>query len=310
MPVNPGIEYQLAEEEYRQAHTVAEKIRCLEKMYATVPKHKSSESLVREIKTKLSKFRSQVEKARTQKKKGHSFFIKKEGAAQVFVIGVANSGKSTLLCDFTHASPDVAAYPFTTTKPEVGVLDYHGVKIQLVEIPAFFPGYNDKEMGPSYMGMVRNADAVIIVLDCSREIGVQLHLIEDICLQNFIKLGSVKSVSRSFVHIPALIVKTKSNRKVRSSLISVKPELFPSSLWKLLGLMYVYTKTPSGDTQYPPVALKKGATVRDLAEKVHKDFVHRLKYARIWGKSVKYGGATAGLDHILVEEDVVELHIR
>ena len=77
-----------------------------------------------------------------------------------------------------------------------------------------------------------------------------------------------------------------------------------------LDLIKVFTKTPGKKKDYPPVALSKGVTVKDLAATVHKDFLKKFKFARVWGKSVKFDGASVGLNHKLKDDDVVELHLK
>ncbi len=69
MPTNVGAEYIAVEKKYSQATTSQEKIKALEKMYATVPKHKNTEKLRQEIKTKLAKFKEKLKKEAEQKKK-------------------------------------------------------------------------------------------------------------------------------------------------------------------------------------------------------------------------------------------------
>ncbi len=81
-------------------------------------------------------------------------------------------------------------------------------------------------------------------------------------------------------------------------------------LIKVLKLIRVYTKEPNEEKPSSrPLVLKQGATVRDVAEHIHKMFAKRLKYARVWGKSVKYPGEKVGADHELLDGDVVELKI-
>lgn len=59
-----------------------------------------------------------------------------------------------------------------------------------------------------------------------------------------------------------------------------------------------------------PLILRRGSTLRTLCERLHKDFVKRFKYARVWGTSVKFPGQKLmKLDHKLLDKDVVELHI-
>ena len=309
MPVNPGIEYQLAQEEYNKATTTLEKMRCLEKMYSTAPKHKSSEGLLQQIKTKLAKLRDKVEKERQQKKKGFAITVKREGAAQIMLLGIASSGKSTLLKKFTNAHPEIAPYGFTTTMPEMGIMEYFGMKLQIVEMPAITEGYADKGNGPAFMAIARNANLIVLVLDGTKPLGQQIKLIENECEKSFIKFGQQTSEER--VHnIPTIITVTKKFRRPNTKYPVIKEDHLKEAIWKQLNMIYAFTKQPAKERDWPPVALKKGATVKDLAEIVHKDFVQKFKYARIWGKSAKHPGATIGLEHILKEGDIVEVHIK
>ena len=55
---------------------------------------------------------------------------------------------------------------------------------------------------------------------------------------------------------------------------------------------------------------KVNATIKDMAENVHKDFINKFKYARVWGDSAKHDGASVGIDHKLRDNDVVEIHLK
>ena len=63
----------------------------------------------------------------------------------------------------------------------------------------------------------------------------------------------------------------------------------------------------SGSYCFKPIIFKQGATVKDVVKEVHKTFLKNFRYAKIWGKSVKFCGVTVGLDHILVDKDIVEI---
>src|SRR3989338_5488025 len=143
MPVNPGIDFKLAEEEYRKASIDSEKLKALEHMYATCPKHKGTGPILKEIKTKISKLREKIEKSRKQKSGGYSYHIKKEGAAQIILVGITNSGKSSLLSQLTNSKPEIANYEYTTKQPEIGTMDHHGIKLQIIEFPAIFEDCSD-----------------------------------------------------------------------------------------------------------------------------------------------------------------------
>jgi len=81
-------------------------------------------------------------------------------------------------------------------------------------------------------------------------------------------------------------------------------------IWQALDLIYVFTKTPGKEKDYPPIALKKGSTVKKLALEVHKDFVKKFNFAKVWGKSAKHAGMKCGVKHILKSGDIVELHTK
>lgn len=278
MPVNPGIHYQKAEEEYREAETIQDKLKTLRKMMALVPKHKGSENLQREIKERISKYTKILQKEKQQKKGRKSkFSIKKEGSATVTIVGTTNSGKSTLLSKLTNAKPEIADYPFTTKKPEVGVMDYYGVKIQLVEIPAIFENFEESHDGLALMGIIRLSDLVILMFNNKEE---------------------------------EMMLKKELKEVLGNYVVFKKLEGFKDLVWKKLGLIKIFTKIPGKEKEDRALALKKGACIKDMAEHVHKDFIKKLHFARVWGKSVKHQGIKVNLDHRLADNDIVELHMR
>jgi hypothetical protein len=281
MPTNVTPQYKKAEQEYLQARTTQERLDALKRMLSLAPGHKGAEYLRANIKTRIARLKEILEKERKQvKKRGKGIFIKKEGAAQVVLVGVTNSGKSTLLSRVTNAKPEIADYEFTTREPVVGSMDYNGVIIQVVEMPAITKDFLEKENGAAYMGIIRQADLIVIVSRSKEDEELVKEELE------------------------------KADVDFRGIVVSSYDEDVKERIWNALGLIYVYTKSPGKEKDYPPVALKKGSSVRDLAEKVHKDFINKFDYARVWGKSVKYDGMRVGLTHVLEEGDVVELHLK
>lgn len=347
MPINPTLEYQKAERKYHEARTISEKIKALEEMLRTCPKHKGSEGLQQEIKTKLSKLRDLQEKQKTTGARAQ-IAVRKEGAAQVVILGVPNSGKSTLLSKLTNAKPVIADYPFTTTMPEIGVMEYEGVKIQIVEIPAITADYTLKNMGPTFLGIVRQAELAIILANDEKE----FELIKDELAQSNIiidrerpKIHISKSGSGGLMFVGKIKADEETAKKVLREhgvhnatvefqevatledleevltegisyvkTFSIKRdediENLKGKIWKNLGLIKVFTKQPGRKKDYPPVPMKKGSTIRDLALRVHKDFLKKFGFARVWGDSVKFEGAQQGLDHVLEDNDVVEFHTK
>lgn len=287
MPVNAGPEYFIAEQKYQKARTKEEKIAALEEMLRTIPKHKGTDHVVADLKKRLSKLRKEGGGRASSKQ---NFSIRKEGAAQVCIVGDPNSGKSMLLNALTNAGAVVSDVPFTTTKTVIGMMPYGDVQIQMVEIPA--------TLDSKWLGVVRNSDAVIILVDSTRDEEEQEK-----------RLKAAIGVSRDK---PILVVHNRSHRwgvgmvvidaKARTGLEEMK-----DLLWKKLRLIRVYTKSPRRERDYPPITFEPGATVKDLVERVHKDFLKDFKFVRIFN-STRFSGMKAGLDYVLRDLDTVEIH--
>ena len=86
-------------------------------------------------------------------------------------------------------------------------------------------------------------------------------------------------------------------------------EEFKNTIYQALEIIRVYTKTPGSKADLTePVILKKGSTIEDAAESIHKDFKIKLKYAVVWG-SGKYDGQRVSRGHMLQDGDIVEFHV-
>ena len=78
----------------------------------------------------------------------------------------------------------------------------------------------------------------------------------------------------------------------------------------MLDILRVHSKPPGKEAEMDkPFILTRGSTLMDFAQMVHKDFAANLKFARIWG-SEKFDGQRVNKDYVLVDEDIIELHIR
>ncbi len=86
---------------------------------------------------------------------------------------------------------------------------------------------------------------------------------------------------------------------------------FVEQLWNNLELMRVYMKRIGKEPdRKAPLIIKIGSTVDQVCEKIHKEFQKNFNYARVWGKSAKFEGQNKGRHHILLDEDVLELHFK
>jgi len=267
MPTNVTVEYTKAQGKYLNAKTKEEKIAALEDMLSAVPDHKGTENLRKELKQRLAKLRQQKESKASRK----SIMIPKEGDAQVCILGLTQSGKSTLLSKLTNARPKISEHPFTTTKPQIGTFEFEGVKIQMIEIPSSFRSV--------FMSIVQSSDGIILIYRNNDD----LNQLKDI-LANF-------RIRRPFVEI-------KKDDDV---------ERIKNSVWNMLGLIRIYCKEPGKKPEKKALVLKKNSTVEDAAKKIHKDFIKYFKFARVWGSS-KYPGEKVGSDYTLRDKDILEIH--
>jgi small GTP-binding protein len=172
MTTNVSIEYANAQAKYENAKTTAEKLAALEEMKSYCPTHKGAENLKNEITKKIVKLKLEMEKEKTQSSKkggGPTISVKKEGAGQLVLVGVPNSGKTTFFNAMTGLNGPVEDYEFTTTLPDVGMIDFKGAKIQLVDLPPIVEGSAEgKVNGKEILAVVRNADAIVFVVSVER----------------------------------------------------------------------------------------------------------------------------------------------
>src|SRR5438876_6506881 len=115
MAANLTPQYLEAEAEFKKAQTPEERLACLKRMWSLLPKHKATEKLQADLKTKMSDLKDEVEQAKKHPKKGGvSHKIPKQGAGQYVIVGAPNAGKNCLVSRLTPAHAKVAPYPFTT----------------------------------------------------------------------------------------------------------------------------------------------------------------------------------------------------
>ncbi len=301
MPINASPEYFRAQGEYLAAKTKEDKIKTLERLIMLAPKHKGSENLLANLKSKLSKLKKEVETEKKRKKHRASSIalVKKTADAFVVLVGLANSGKSSLLAALTNATPRISPFPFTTIKPEQGVFDYQGCKIQVVDLPSL---HSDVKLDSETLGIVRISDLIVIIVTSNGEIEAILQELKD-----------------TKITLPTLIVHNKSDiiQKVPSkSELSVSAKTkqniqeLKEKIFTKLKIIRVFTKEPGKKQAQIPIILKQSATIRDLTSNIHKSFLEKFNYSLVWGKSAKFKGQRCGLDHKLQDGDIVEIYLR
>ncbi|MBS7609895.1 TGS domain-containing protein [Candidatus Bathyarchaeota archaeon] len=172
MVTNLPIKAKLKWAEVEAARNPSEKIRLMKEFLSLCPKHKGTSRLVAHVKHQIAVLEEEIlEKRRIAKGRGPSrFYVEKAGAAQVVVLGLTGSGRSSLLVALTNANPTIGTYPYTTKEPIPGMLSFEDVQLQLVEAPALMEGSGDgRGNGFQIFSLVRNADGIVILLDASKE---------------------------------------------------------------------------------------------------------------------------------------------
>ncbi|MFO0926840.1 MAG: GTPase [Gemmataceae bacterium] len=330
MAANLTPQYLEAEAEYKKAQTAEERLEWLRKMWALIPKHKASEKLQAELKTKISDTRAEVEKDRKNPKKtGVSYKVPRQGAGQVLLLGGPNAGKSRILSRLSRATPEVAPYPFTTREPAAGMMEWEDVRVQLVDTPPITADYLE-----SYLSsMVRSADGCVLVVDLGDDDGpFGAEAVID-------RLSQVKTVlvgeppadpdDPTIEYCKTLVAANKVSADGAADRLEIVREMFAgrfpivvldaesgahledlrNAIYRMLNVIRVYSKRPGkpADMQ-APFTCPAGSTIGQMAEQVHRDFADKLKSARIWGTGV-FDGQSVTRDHVLHDKDIVELHV-
>lgn len=168
-----------------------------------------------------------------------------------------------------------------------------------------------------------------IDLESLKEICREFNLLNaDIVVRSKINLDEfIDALSGNRVYIPFILAVNKLDEMGEKEIEIVRKK-FPNAIlisakkginidrlkmeiWRKSKLMRIFMKKIGEEPDYKePLIMKEGATVKDVCEKIHREFVKNFRYARIWGKSARFEGQKVGLEHILKDEDVVELHIR
>ena len=157
---------------------------------------------------------AQLEHTRVQKGVTHrdSIAVRREGAAQIALVGPPNAGKSSLLQALSNIQIKTAAYPFTTTRPVPALTRVGGVLVQLVEIPGLIEGASAGGGGARpLLGVLRGADAILFCHDAGAPVD-ELR-------------AAMAEVTAAEIERPAIIAATKSDEADGTALRAALPEL-------------------------------------------------------------------------------------
>ena len=350
MPANLSPEYKKAEQAFRSAREPRERLDSLREMLRTVPKHKGTERIQADIKSRIKELTDELGAPhKGPARSGHSHVVRREGAAQVVLIGPPNSGKSSLHARLTGSRAEVGPFPYTTREPLPGMLPFEDIAFQLVDLPPI----SAERMEPWLAGLLQTADAAWMVVDLADPACVeQLLAIREELAKRKITLtddwpglsprvdplpdpqsgeSDAEELADPFrVHLPTVLVANKSDldpdpeeARVLEELTGVRfPAITTSAqtghgleelarfLFAALGVVRVYTKLPGKPAERTrPFTVRRGETVLDVARLVHQDVARTLRFARLWGSGA-FEGQQVGPEHRVSDGDVLELHAR
>jgi ribosome-interacting GTPase 1 len=345
MPTNVTPDYKRAEEAFRAAKTVDEKIARLEEMITLLPKHKGTDHLYADLKRRLARLKEEAESGPGHHGGHAGPEIGREGAAQVILVGPTGSGKSSILAALTHVQPEIGDWPFVTRAMQPGMAHFEDAPIQLVDSPALAPG----TMPVHLLGLVRGADGVLVVLDLSRDSLLEdLDTVRALFAERHVRLVRERENTLDRDAVRCLVVANKTDapaaadrlallREATAGRLEVVPcccaaasrdrrplggtvEDLPVVLFRWLGIVRVYTRTPGRKFERTkPFTVFAGGTVADVCALVHKDFADRLRFARLWRGSAAealltpHGGGgeplTVAKTEVVQDGDILELHL-
>jgi uncharacterized protein len=342
MPTNVTPEYKKAEEAYRKAREPKERLDCLKQMLSTIPKHKGTEHLQADIKSRIKDLTEELAGPKKGgKRSGPALAIRPEGAAQVALLGPPNSGKSALHQRLTGSRAQPGPGPFITQFPEPGMLAFEDITFQLLDLPSMSAEHSP----PWIAATLQTSDAALLVVDLSDPACVeQVQFILDTLKAKKISLvagwpglagerpaaglGEGDEPDPFSIALPTLLVANKSDLVSDPGEIDVLEELlgvdFPALrvsaetgqglgelapwLFRGLAVVRVYTKAPGKEPERDrPFTVRHGDTVLDVARLVHKDIAESFRFARMWGTQV-FDGQQVGAEQPVTDGDVVEIH--
>ncbi len=256
---------------------------------------------------------SEIEDTRVRAGAVHrdSIAVRREGAAQIALVGPPNVGKSSLLQALSEIQIKTGDYPFTTLRPVPALTRIGGVLVQLVEIPGLIGGAAaDRGGGRALLGVLRTVDAIVYCCRAGADpaelrtvfaevdrAGIEKPAILAVTRADEADADAADRLAVAFADLPVVAVSVLDEGSL---------DAFRTAVWQLTGLIRVRLRKDA-TTDPDPLALVPGSTVADVADWVHHDLGTSFTGARVWGPSARFDGQRVGRDHEVRDGDTVEI---
>ncbi|MDQ3884177.1 MAG: GTP-binding protein [Thermoproteota archaeon] len=127
-----------------------------------------------------------------------------------------------------------------------------------------------------------------------------------IYLPSLVVLNKIDLVNRGFTQ--EIQSKIGSNFIPVSADAGINIDALKEAIYQKLGFIRIYMRPKGSETDFDePLIIKSGSTVQDVCNKIHRNMAKNFRYGLVWGKSAKFAGQKVGLDHRLVDEDVITI---
>jgi uncharacterized protein len=256
---------------------------------------------------------AEIEDTRVRSNAVHrdSIAVRREGAAQIALVGPPNVGKSSILQALSDIQIRTGDYAFTTLRPVPALTRIGGVLVQLVEIPGLIEGASeDRGGGKALLGVLRTVDAIVYCTRASDDPEALRVVMVEVAAAGIDKPelvaatradeaghGAVARLAAAFPDHDILAV---------SVLDDATLDRLREAIWRLTGLIRIRLRR-GRDTDAEPLAVEPPATVADIADLVHHDLGATAVGARIWGPSARFEGQRVGREHVVADGDEVEI---
>ncbi len=258
----------------------------------------------------------EVEETRVRAKAVHrdSIAVRREGAAQIALVGPPNVGKSSLLQALSAIQIKTGDYPFTTLRPVPALTRIGGVWVQLVEIPGLISGATqDRGGGRALLGVLRSVDAIVYccrAADGAEPLEVARREVAAAGIEKMALVAATRADEASERDVARLRAAFPDLDVVAVSILDDGSlDALRAAIWRLTGLIRVHLRS-NGVVDDDPLPLRSGATIVEVADSVHHDLAAQLSGARVWGPSARFDGQRVGGAHAVQDGDIVEILVR